>query len=210
MKWTEERIERCRALWKAGGMTSRQISAILSAEWDQEVSYNAVICRMARSGESFKGPTGNNVTHTRAPRSRAELSADELEKVRERERERDRRYKARVRAQRGLPPVAQRTSPRPAVPRPYQPPRMAGAPAIAARPVPVAYADELPPSLDVPLLEARTGQCRFICGDPRVLPTLCSGHATASDSPWCPGHRKVCVQPSRPRAFIPHQPRRAA
>ena len=114
MTWTQPQIERCRVLWKSGKYTSREIAVILSAAFDREVTHNAVICRMSRSGESFKGPTGNNVARSQSagPRRRSDLSADELETVRSRERERDKRYKARVRERRGLPPVAQRSCPR--------------------------------------------------------------------------------------------------
>ncbi|MCJ2060596.1 hypothetical protein MKL09_29235 [Methylobacterium sp. J-048] len=211
MKWTQENIERCKVLWKAGKHSSREIAVIISQEWDCEISHNAVICRMNRSGESFNGPNRNNVTHDRrAPRLRSALSADELERVRERERERDRRYKARRREQRGLPPVAQQARPRPAVPLPYQARRPAGVPAPVARPAVQQVTADVLPSLDVPLLDARHGQCRYICGDPRVLPTLYCGNPTAPDSPWCPGHRLVCVQAVRPRVFVPHQNRRVA
>lgn len=140
-------------------------------------------------------------------------------------RSRDRKRAARAAARDGQPAPAwafpganrlarpdakpkKRSTPRPvAAPKPVAVP-VANAPQPAPKPK-VATSTALPPSLLIPLTDAPHGVCRFIADDLKSGPALVCGHPVAPGSPWCPGHRKICVVPERNRAFA-WIPRRAA
>lgn len=81
----------------------------------------------------------------------------------------------------------------------------APAPKAAPKPKPApALPAPVPASLMIPFTEIRDGLCRYIADDPRAGPATCCGHPTASGSPWCEGHRRICTAPTgRVNAWVP-------
>lgn len=63
----------------------------------------------------------------------------------------------------------------------------------------------IPKSLRIPLVETREGQCKFIADDPSMGAATCCGHTTPAGSPWCEGHRRLCMvgKVKAPSVFIP-------
>lgn len=182
-------------------MSSRRIAEIITEESGQQITFNAVICKMNRAGLSFRGVTPMKSRKRRPLRS--EMTAAELESVRAVEREYSRRKRARARGQ-PLPPLPDREL-LAATPRSTSRPRPAVTPAPAPlalalpRPVPApppASAD-VEPSRRIPLTAIGLFECKFIEGDPLDGPALCCGHPVAEGSSWCPGHRRLCTVPTR-------------
>lgn len=98
-------------------------------------------------------------------------------------------------------PTRQITVPRPARRRAPSAPRLRAVKRVE-EPAPI-----LPPIGATDIVEAATGTCRFICGDPAVSYQLC-GHP---GEPWCAAHRAVVYAKGQPTGTAPvHVPRRRA
>ena len=168
------------ALWQASQSekgSAADVSAQLSEEFGCFISRNAVIARMHRSGYSYSGPPINNRLR-RVERVSVAGSVQTKGPVHARPADIARRISERKKASRDakltgvvLPPLHDReTKPPSAVLKP--------APAKPRAPVPVGDIP-VPPSLRIPLLEARQFQCKFIDADPlRTDPVTICGHPT--------------------------------
>ncbi len=198
MNWSKEEIARCTELW-AANKSGAEIAALLSHEWGRPLTKNSVICRMHRSGHSYRQKLTPQQVLGRPPRRL--MSTADLEALRASERERDRERRAKNRGEPADAPPKKAKAQIAKQPTPTRP--NAGLAKAAAPPPPSG----IPEPLRIPLTEIGHGECRFICGDPLIeVPALCCGHQTQQGSSWCPGHHKLCIYTApRGGSFVLHK-----